>query len=47
MLKEHNLHNQQINDVWIGGAFRCSSSEVVNGVFDQVGQCVDNDDQGL
>ena len=47
MLKEHNLHNQQINQVYIGEFFRCSSSEVVNGVFDQIGQCVDNDDQGL
>ena len=50
MLKEHNLHNQQINHVQIGGImypFRCSSTEVVNGVFDQIGQCVDNDDQGL
>ena len=47
MLKEHQLDKQQINHVYIGGTFRCSSTEVVNSVFDQIGQCVDNDDQGL
>ena len=47
MLKEHGLDNKQLNHVYIGGGFRCSSTEVVNGVFDQIGQCVDNDDQGL
>ena len=47
MLKQHNLDKQQINQVYIGDVFSCSSTEVVNGVFDQIGQCVDNDDQGL
>ena len=47
LLKEHQLNKQQINHVFIGGMFRCSSTEVVNSIFDQIGQFVDNDDQGL
>ena len=52
MLKKHDFDDDKsINHVFIGGiddgGFKCSSAEVVNGVFDQIGQCVANDQQGL
>ena len=49
MLEEHALANQKINHVKVGGefGFKCSSSEVVNGVFDQIGQCIDGEQRGL
>ena len=39
-LEEHGLDKVPINHVYLGGNFMCSSSEVVNGVFDQIGRCV-------
>ena len=47
MMKEHGLEKQSISHVTINSCFSCSSANVVNGVFDQIGQRVNVEDQGL
>ena len=46
LLKEHALDKKQLNHAKIVG-LSCSSSEVLNGVLDQIAQSIDNDQQGL
>ena len=47
MLEAQGLNNQQLNHVYVGDRFRCSSSEVANGVFDHIGRYIDGQQQGL
>ena len=47
MLEEHGWSAHQLNHVYIGGRFRCSSTEVTNGVFDHIGRSISTDQRGI
>ena len=43
-LAGHDL--QPTTEIWIGGTFKCSSSEVLNALFEDLGRTIDRE-QGL